>query len=248
MLETVSLSAVRPSSAVRAATLPVSLGLHLFAAAVAVFLSVWVVNFPAHPPDQFSFGPIIRTTPVPEPLGSPAPPRSSPAPEQRPVPATEPTAPAEIPDSVPVLSRGTPSFERAEGAVSTEAGEGGNSAGTPWGAAGGVDSGIVSTGLALESGPPLPVGGDVKAPRILQRVEPLYPQAMVKLRREGVVVVQCVIDRNGNVREAEVLRSPHPMFNDAAVKAIREWRFGPGTLNGRPVDVTFVLTIHFELK
>lgn len=249
MLETVALSAVRPSSRTRAATLPLSVGLHVTAAFAALFTSVWVVTFPIHPPDQFSSAPLILTTPIPPPLGSDSAPRSAPAPPKRPVVPSEPTAPAEIPTDIPVLTPDASPVERAgaDGVSTSESNEGGDAAGVPWGAEGGLGSAETITPV-VDPGVPLHVGGDVKEPLILERVEPVYPQAMVKLKKEGVVVVQCVIDSTGAVRKAEVLRSPHPMFDDAAVQAIRQWRFAPGSLNGRAVDVIFILTINFELK
>ena len=251
MLETVSLSAVRPSSTVRGATLPISVALHVVAVAAAVFASVWAVNFPVHPPDQFSIGPTFRTLPVPEPSPGRSAPERAPSPAPRSVP-TVPTAPREIPDTVPVPSSAAAGLATPDTATVPGSGlagsqhiEGADDAG----GAGG-DGSAVGTGVAVigDGVGPLPVGGDVRAPRVTHRVDPSYPQSMLKLKKQGTVVVQCVIDRDGRVREVDVLRSPHPMFDDAAIEAVRQWQFAPGTLNGRPVDVIFVLTVNFQLS
>jgi TonB family protein len=94
---------------------------------------------------------------------------------------------------------------------------------------------------------PFRAGGDVKAPVIVNRVEPIYPEAARKARIMGIVIIEAVIDRNGVVKDASVLK-PLPFGMDqAALDAVRQWTFKPGTLNGVPVDVIFNLTINFKL-
>jgi TonB family protein len=62
------------------------------------------------------------------------------------------------------------------------------------------------------------------------------------------VIVECVIDRNGAVRDVKVLK-PLPFgLDQAAADAVRKWRFKPGTLNGQAVDVIFNLTVNFKLN
>lgn len=94
---------------------------------------------------------------------------------------------------------------------------------------------------------PLRVGGDVKAPVVINRVEPMYPEEARKARITGIVIVEATIDRNGVVKNATVLK-PLPFgLDQAALDAVRQWTFKPGTLNGEPVDVFFNLTINFKL-
>lgn len=91
------------------------------------------------------------------------------------------------------------------------------------------------------------VGGDVQAPVVIRRVEPIYPEEARKARVAGIVIIEALIDRNGNVREARVLK-PLPFdLDQAALDSIRQWKFRPGTRNGEPVDVLFNLTINFQL-
>jgi periplasmic protein TonB len=95
---------------------------------------------------------------------------------------------------------------------------------------------------------PLRVGGDVKAPVVISRVEPSYPEVARKARISGIVIVECIIDKNGTVRNVKVLK-PLPFgLDQAAVDAVQKWRFRPGTLNGQPVDVIFNLTVNFKLN
>lgn len=94
---------------------------------------------------------------------------------------------------------------------------------------------------------PLRVGGDVKAPVVIERVEPMYPEDGRAARVAGIVILEVVIDRNGNVKNPRVLK-PLPFgLDQAAVDAVRQWKFRPGTVNGEPVDVIFNLTINFML-
>lgn len=93
---------------------------------------------------------------------------------------------------------------------------------------------------------PLRVGGDVKAPVVMQRVEPLFPEEARKARVAGIVILEAIIDREGNVKDAYVLK-PLPFgLSEAAVDAVKQWKFRPGTLNGQPVDVVFNLTVNFR--
>ncbi len=98
-----------------------------------------------------------------------------------------------------------------------------------------------------ESELPLRVGGDVKAPIVINRVEPMYTQAARADRISGIVIIETEIDKTGEVRKVVVLkRLPHGL-DDAAIAAVRQWRFKPGTLNGEPVDVIFNLTVNFKI-
>ena len=91
------------------------------------------------------------------------------------------------------------------------------------------------------------VGGDVKAPVVTHRVEPIYTVEARHARISGIVIVEVVIDKNGRVKDAMVLKGLPFGLDQAAIDAVRQWEFRPGTLNGEPVDVIFNLTINFRL-
>ena len=94
---------------------------------------------------------------------------------------------------------------------------------------------------------PLRVGGDVKAPVIIERVEIVYPPAARAAQIQGIVIIEAIIDRNGNVKDARVLK-PLPLgLDEAALKAVKQWKFKPGTLHGQPVDVIFIVTVNRTL-
>ena len=100
--------------------------------------------------------------------------------------------------------------------------------------------------LAQEPRPPYRVGGDVKAPVLISRVEPVYPAEAREHGVSGLVIVEAVIDREGKVREVRILK-PLPFGVDqAAADAVKQWKFSPGTRNGEPVDVFGILTVQFR--
>lgn len=91
------------------------------------------------------------------------------------------------------------------------------------------------------------VGGDVKAPVVINKVEPAYTEEARQARITGIVILETVIDRNGMVKDIRVLK-PLPFgLSEAAVDAVKQWIFRPATMNGEAVDVLFNLTINFKL-
>lgn len=94
---------------------------------------------------------------------------------------------------------------------------------------------------------PFRVGGDVRAPVVIDRVEPVYSEEARKAGISGIVMLDVVIGSDGLVKKTYVLK-PLPFgLDQAAVEAVKQWRFKPGTLSGKPVDVIFVLTVDFKI-
>jgi TonB family protein len=91
------------------------------------------------------------------------------------------------------------------------------------------------------------VGGDVKAPVKTYSVEPVYSEEQRKAGVQGIIIAAILIDASGNVTGVHILKEL-PGLDDAAIDAVKQWRFEPGTRNGQPVTVIFNLTIQFKLK
>jgi len=88
---------------------------------------------------------------------------------------------------------------------------------------------------------------DISPPAKLFAPDPVYPKAALAARISGSVELECLIDREGRVADVKVLR-PGPLgMTEAAVEAVRQWRFAPSTLGGTPVEVVYVLTVRFTL-
>jgi TonB family protein len=97
---------------------------------------------------------------------------------------------------------------------------------------------------ALTGTQPLRVGGAISEPKKIVDAKPVYPAEALAQNISGVVILEVVIDQNGNVREAKVLR-PVAMLDQAALDAVRKWRFTPTLLNGTPVEVMMTVTVSF---
>ena len=96
---------------------------------------------------------------------------------------------------------------------------------------------------------PKPVEGDIAAPVLLQRVNPVYPENARKEGITGVVVVEATIDETGAVRDVRVIESPHEALAQAATDAVRQWRFEPARdPKGKPVEVYWKVTLAFKLQ
>lgn len=92
----------------------------------------------------------------------------------------------------------------------------------------------------------LRVGVHVEPPEILHRVEPHYPEAALRARMPGTVILEFFIGPDGTVRDLTVLRGAPLGMTESAVAGAHQWRFEPSTIDGRPVAVKYVLTIRFE--
>jgi protein TonB len=95
---------------------------------------------------------------------------------------------------------------------------------------------------------PIHVGGDVAAPIKINAPQPQYTEIARKARIQGVVIVQAIINKQGNVTDVKVLKGLPMGLDQSAVEAIRKWKFEPATLNGKPVDVYYNLTVNFTLQ
>jgi protein TonB len=78
-------------------------------------------------------------------------------------------------------------------------------------------------------------------------VQPNYTEVARKSRIQGIVIVEAIIDKDGNVDHVKVLKGLPMGLSEEAESAVKKWKFRPGTLGGQPVDVIFNLTVNFTL-
>jgi TonB family protein len=91
-------------------------------------------------------------------------------------------------------------------------------------------------------------GGPVSEPIRIGGPNPLYPEEARRARLQGAVVLECLIGKEGSVRDIKVLRGLPSGLTEAAVDAVRQWLFKPSMLDGKPVDVIYILTVRFNLQ
>ncbi len=90
-------------------------------------------------------------------------------------------------------------------------------------------------------------GVEVRPPAKVRDAAPVYPAIAQSARISGVVIIQATIGVDGTVIDATVLRSV-PLLDQAALEAVRQWRYTPSSLNGRPVAVIMTVTVNFQLR
>jgi protein TonB len=208
------------------------------------------IQFPERSPRQmidFVFSPTVT---LPPPLGVPRPVASAPRPAVQRSPAAV-TAPEVVPADIPVVPQ--TAADLAPTAVNAGAGSG---TGDPLaagsgdvGSPDGVPGGVGETASVSEPSTQIyRVGSGVSQPIVIHREQPLYPAIALRGHMQGSVTVQCIVNRSGEIRDVEVVHSTFGAFDEAAINAVRRWRFTPGMLGGKPVDTIFELTVNFSTR
>jgi len=230
----------------RSLTLATSLVLHAALVAVAIAVPLLLFEDALLAPEQavraFFVSPpdVAPAPPPPPPPAAPLRTRAPAAPLERPA-AARFVAPVQAPEDLPAN----------EGiALGVEGGvPGGLEGGVEGGVPGGVVGGILG-GLPRDAPPPPPrvvrVGGDVRAPRLVHQVKPVYPVLAAQARVAGMVIVEAHVGTDGRVRTARVLRG-NPVLDPAALEAVQQWRYQPLLLNGAPTEFILIVTLNFAL-
>jgi protein TonB len=92
------------------------------------------------------------------------------------------------------------------------------------------------------------VGGEVTPPQVVSRASPEYTEAARRARVNGIVILEAVVDKQGDVVRTRVLKGLPMGLDQAAVDAVTQWKFSPATRNGKPVAVYFILTVNFRTE
>jgi protein TonB len=126
---------------------------------------------------------------------------------------------------------------------------GGVPGGVPGGQMGGVIGGIISSApsavpkVAVQR---VRVSQGVTAGLVIHKVQPNYPPLARTARVQGSVVLAAVIGKDGTIQNLHVI-SGHPLLTQAALDAVKQWRYKPYILNGDPVEVDTQVTVNFTL-
>ena len=92
------------------------------------------------------------------------------------------------------------------------------------------------------------VGGGVMAPEKVFYPQPRYTEEARQARIQGIVILQAIIDTEGNVARLEVMKGLTLGLTESAIETVKTWRYKPATLNGKPVAVYMNLLINFSLQ
>jgi protein TonB len=218
----------------RLSVLPVSIAIHAIVLAVFLF-SPWIVDgeLPVvASPIEARYVPTVPPPPPPEP--------PSIATSRMPADVTKaPTsAPPDIAPETPVTPTNAVAYSVGPGVTNSVS----------------LIDGIGDrTEVAAPPAPPPPmpkfvrIGGAIREPKKLVHVAPIYPEIARVSRIEGKVTMEAILDATGRVESVRVLSSA-PLLEDAAVRAVRQWRYTPTELNGVPVPVLMTITVVFSLQ
>jgi periplasmic protein TonB len=239
----------KPDTAKRLVSMVISLVVHVLLVITVIIIPLLVFN---KLPEGELLTFLIAPPPPPAAPPAPAPPPTNVKPITRAavIDPNEFRAPTSMPDKLPPPMEDSPNI----GVTNIV---GGIPGGVQGGVIGGVPGGVVGSLISnISSGgappPPKPsrrealrVGGNVQESRLIRKIEPVYPELARRARVEGVVILSVNVDEEGNVTEVTVIRS-NPLLKDAAVNAVKQWKYSPTTLNGEPVPVIATVTVNFK--
>ena len=220
----------------RLSALPLSIAVHALALAAVIVIPLFAADvLPLVQGGNIDWTPVVL----------PASPPPIPAPASRPAAPTQ----AVVGSSVPTEEPKGVSPERlivADTPPDPDLPVGGDvvvGVGVPGG------TGVVVPDAPPPPGPATPVHAStlVTPPVKVRDASPVYPEMPRQAKLEGQVVIEAVIGVTGDVVETRVLRST-PMFAEAALAAVRQWKYRPTLINGRPVPVVLTVTVTFRLQ
>jgi protein TonB len=105
---------------------------------------------------------------------------------------------------------------------------------------------VNSTGLATPAAP-VPIGGDVRPAKLITSVAPIYPALAKNQHVSGNVLIDALIDANGHVIAMKVVSGP-TLLHQSAREALRQWKYQPALLDGKPVPMHLTVTIQFRIQ
>ena len=219
-------------------TVPLSILAHVVAIAALVVIPLLATDMIPTPQSVLAFA---AMPPPPPPVPPPPPPPAAPSTPQVITNVNPTAAPVEAPEKIKPEPPAPPSLNT-----------GGVVGGVPGGIPGGTPGGILG-GISAPPPPPPPpqapirVGGDIKEPRIVKKIDPTYPALARQAKVQGTVTIEATIGKDGSVKDAHVL-APVPLLDQAALDAVKQWKYTPTLLAGVPIEVLLIVRVNFTLR
>jgi protein TonB len=192
---------------------------------------------PVNPPSAVASA-AVKNTPAapisrnPNPIVTPAP-RNTP-------PVEEPKKPAlgDVRLATPVINQGKAGSAPGESEPAIDVSASANN---------GSPLSELSTSHRNEPAAPIPIGGDVKPAKLIKSVPPAYPPMAKTQRVSGNVQIDALIDADGNVGAMKVLSGP-ALLRDAALQSLKQWKYQPAELDGKPTTMHLTVTLQFRAQ
>jgi protein TonB len=193
----------------------------------------------------FVASPVAPPPPPPPPL----PKAAARSPEAKPVPPTTAN-----PNAAPIEAPAEIRPETVFAGYDAGGVEGGIEGGVEGGVLGGIVGGLVDAPPPPPPPPappapqqPVRIGGQISAPELVKRVEPIYPEFAVMAKVTGTVILEAVVATDGSVQSVKVLR-PLKFLEQASIDAVSQWRYKPLILNGLPTPFVLTVTLTFSIR
>lgn len=251
----------KKSSRRRWLSFPIAVGLHLVALASFTFASYWHVERVPEPNEAGVYVVQAELPALPQAKikqGSPAPVEqktraAAPTPE---IAQPEEPTDAELPTVVTPSSAGITLVDAPLGPGHPDGDPNGDLRGSIDGIEGvpfdpdgsGEGGGHKPAAAPVMSDEPIRVFGAVTRPVFLDGPQPRYTETARRAGVQGTVIVEAVINEQGRVTDVRILKTLPMGLDQAAVDAVRSWRFKPATLASKPVKVYYTLTVNFTLQ
>ncbi|MGD0932227.1 MAG: energy transducer TonB [Candidatus Korobacteraceae bacterium] len=225
----------------------------------AVPPSTPVSNLPAPAPDSVTTTAAAAAAPKPQPdkqpktkdqLNTAAKP-PEPAPSQPAPPVSAVDAALRLPQPVPKNNATAANREVAKEEPPPPNGANGVAGSVPGGLPNGAPSSVINVVKDLSAAEPknatqkVSVSSGVAQGLLVHRVAPQYPQQAKQARLQGTVVLQAVIGKDGSVHSVRALKG-NPVLAQAAMDAVKQWRYRPYALNGEPVEADTEISVTFS--
>jgi protein TonB len=95
------------------------------------------------------------------------------------------------------------------------------------------------------AGPPAIIGTTLVRMEPIHKVKPQYPPKARAAGIRGYVMMEARIDKNGTITSLKVLEG-HPLLNEAALEAVRQWRYRPTIIYGQTIEAITTITVNFD--
>ena len=179
----------------------------------------------------------VPTAQAPQPQAAPAPP-SDLTREEQPAAAAEPK---HSPFSPPPIVEAVPSPAKKPRPAEPPADVTIHKTQPPEAAASDLPEAVTKPTAATAAAP----GSRFVAARVLERVEPAYPETAGGKQTSGKVVVKATISKSGSVTGVQWV-SGNELFRDSAFAAVKQWRYQPASLNGKPIESDLEIVLQFH--
>ncbi|HWY07659.1 MAG TPA: TonB family protein [Candidatus Acidoferrales bacterium] len=196
---------------------------------------------PVIPPAPVVSAAVKNTPPAPAPRNTSS--ISTPSPTSSPrntPPVQEPKKPAlgDVRLATPVINRGKTSSTPSESEPSFDVSASASDA---------APLSALSTSHRSEPAAPVPIGGDVKPAKLIKSVQPVYPAMAKSQHVSGNIQIDALIDADGNVSAMKVLSGP-ALLREAALQSLKQWKYQPAELDGKPTSMHLTVTLQFRAQ